>query len=97
MSQKKLYVGNLPYQTKEEDLRELFSAHGAVEEIRVITDRETGRSKGFGFVTFAAASEAEAAVSALNGHNIGGRDLRVNIAHDKASGGGRNERSAFAR
>jgi len=84
----KLYVGNLPYQTSEEDLRTLFSQYGNVESVAVITDRETGRSKGFGFVEFGDDTEARNAISALSGQEFGGRALTVNEARPKTGGGG---------
>ena len=84
----KLYVGNLPYQTSEEDLRNLFSQYGNVESVAVITDRETGRSKGFGFVEFGDDTEARNAISALSGQEFGGRALTVNEARPKTGGGG---------
>lgn len=85
---KKLYVGNLPFSATEEELRELFAKHGAVESVNVITDRETGRARGFAFVEFEEQSGAEAAMQALNGADMGGRSIRVNEAHDKRGGGG---------
>ena len=86
----KLYVGNLPYSTSEEDLRNLFSQYGNVESVAVITDRETGRSKGFGFVEFGDDNEARNAISALSGQEFGGRALTVNEARPKTgTGGGR--------
>ena len=84
----KLYVGNLPYTTSEEDLRNLFSQYGNVESVAVITDRETGRSKGFGFVEFADDNEAKSAISALSGQEFSGRALTVNEARPKTGGGG---------
>ena len=84
----KLYVGNLPFSTTEADLKELFEKHGAVSSVKIITDRETGRSRGFGFVEFEDASSAGAAQQALAGKDMGGRDLRVNEAHDRRDGGG---------
>ena len=84
---KRLYVGNIPFSTTEEDLRDLFSKHGTVESVNVITDRETGRSRGFAFVEMDP-SAAEAAVQALNGTDMGGRSLRVNEAHERRPGGG---------
>ena len=74
---KRLYVGNLPFSTREEELRELFAAHGSVGSVRIVTDRETGRSRGFAFVELDDAG-AEAAVRALDGHALRGRPLRVN-------------------
>jgi RNA recognition motif-containing protein len=84
----KLYVGNLPYNTTEEDLRNLFSQYGSVDSVAVITDRETGRSKGFGFVEFGNDSEARTAIQALSGQEYGGRALSVNEARPKTAGGG---------
>lgn len=85
---KKLYVGNIPFSTTEEDLREMFGRHGAVLSARVITDRETGRSRGFAFVEMEDASSADEAIRALDGSDMGGRSLRVNEAQDKRGGGG---------
>jgi len=86
---KKLFVGNLPYTTTEDALRELFGADGRnVSRVTIVTDRDTGRSRGFAFVEMATDEEAQAAVSALNGTDFDGRTLRVDIAHDKPAGGG---------
>lgn len=88
---KNLYVGNLPHSTTETELRNLFEAHGAVEKISLVTDRDTGRSRGFGFVEMTDASEANKAISALNGTDLGGRMLTINEAKPKAErphGGG---------
>lgn len=76
----KLYVGNLSFETTENDLSDLFSQHGKVTEVAILSDRETGRSRGFGFVTFTDAAGANAAIAALNGKEIGGRALTVNEA-----------------
>jgi len=76
----KLYVGGLPYSTTEDQLEELFSAHGAVESARVVRDKLSGRSRGFGFVEMSSPSEAEAAIEALDGSQYGGRSLIVNEA-----------------
>ena len=88
----KLYVGNLPYNTTEDDLRTLFSQYGNVDSVAVITDRDTGRSKGFGFVEFADDNEAKNAISALSGQQYGGRALTVNEARrpreERGGGGG---------
>jgi RNA recognition motif-containing protein len=92
---KNLYVGNLPHSTTEAELRNLFEAHGAVEKITLVTDRDTGRSRGFGFVEMANASEADKAIATLNGTDLGGRTLTINEAKPKAErprgggGGGR--------
>lgn len=88
---KKLYVGNLSYDVDSSGLQELFSAHGTVESAEVIADRETGRSKGFGFVEMGSEAEAQAAIAALNGQQYVGRALTVNEAKPKenrAGGGG---------
>ena len=84
---KKLYVGNIPFDTTEDDLRSLFEQHGSVESINVITDRETGRPRGFAFVEMDA-SAADAAMQALDGRDMGGRSLRVNEANERRGGGG---------
>lgn len=88
MSSMNLYVGNLAYQTSESDLRELFAAHGEVESARIITDRDTGRSKGFGFVEFASRSEGEQAIAELNGKEVEGRQIKVNEAKPRNDRGG---------
>ena len=85
---KKLYVGNLSYGVTDSQLEQLFSAHGAVQSAQVIMDRDTGRSKGFGFVEMSNSAEAEAAISALNGVEKDGRAMTVNEARPKAEGGG---------
>jgi|SRR5690349_5186826 RNA recognition motif-containing protein len=84
----KLYVGNLSYSANEDELRELFSQYGTVESVAVITDRDTGRSKGFGFVEFNNDQEAQAAISGLNGKEMSGRSLTVSQARPKSEGGG---------
>src|SRR6201987_1323770 len=81
---KNLYVGNLPHSTTEAELRNLFEAYGAVEKITLVTDRDTGRSRGFGFVEMSVASEADQAIAALNGTDLGGRTLTINEAKPKA-------------
>ena len=89
MSQAKIYVGNLPYNTTEDELRDYFSQYGTIEDIKLIIDFNTGRSKGFGFITQSSGKECENAVAA-NGVEMSGRKLRVNIARDdnRRSGGG---------
>ena len=85
---KKLYVGNLPFTATEEEVRELFEKHGTVTSVNLITDRETGRPRGFGFVEM---DDPSAAMNALNGYEFGGRALRVNEAEerrDRNRGGG---------
>lgn len=90
---KNLYVGNLPHSTTEAELRNLFQAHGEVEKVSMVTDRETGRSRGFAFVEMTNAGEAEKAIAALNGTELGGRALKINEAKPKSDrpggGGGR--------
>ncbi|MEL6396908.1 MAG: RNA-binding protein [Planctomycetota bacterium] len=86
--QMRLYVGNLPFQTTDDELRELFSEHGDVATASVVTDRETGRSRGFGFVEMSSSSEGEAAINALNGSPFAGRDLTVNEARPREQRGG---------
>jgi len=88
---KNLYVGNLPHSTTEDELRNLFQAHGAIEKVSMVTDRETGRSRGFAFVEMTNAGEAEKAIAALNGTELGGRALTINEAKpktDRPRGGG---------
>jgi RNA recognition motif-containing protein len=88
---KKLYVGNLPYSMSDSDLQNLFEQHGTVQSAQVIMDRDTGRSKGFGFVEMDSDDQAQAAISALNGQEINGRPLTVNEARpreDRGGGGG---------
>ena len=84
---KKLYVGNLGYGVTDSDLSKMFEAHGTVESAQVIMDRDTGRSKGFGFVEMKTDQEAQAAIAALNGQDAGGRPLTVNEARPKTEGG----------
>ena len=86
---KKLYVGNLPFSSTEDDLKELFGRFGQVDSVAVITDRETGRPRGFAFVEMAEASAADEAVRSLDGSDLGGRSIRVNEAHERRGGGGR--------
>ncbi len=85
---KKLYVGNLPFSSTPEDLETLFGRHGTVASVNVITDRETGRPRGFAFVEMESESDADDAIRALDGSNLGGRDIRVNEAQDRRGGGG---------
>ncbi len=84
----RVYVGNLPYNVSDDDLAQMFAAHGAVQSAQVIVDRETGRSKGFGFVEMGSDEEAQAAISALNGMEMKGRALTVNEARPREGGGG---------
>jgi len=85
---KKLYVGNLAYGVNDGDLQQMFGAHGTVQSAQVIMDRDTGRSKGFGFVEMGSDQEAQAAITALNGKEVEGRALTVNEARPKPEGGG---------
>lgn len=78
-----IYVGNLPYNTTEDDLHSLFSAYGDVSSAKIIIDRDTGRSKGFGFVEMSDGSQGQAAIEALEGTDMGGRNLRVNEARPR--------------
>jgi RNA recognition motif-containing protein len=86
---KKLYVGNLTYETTASTLEQLFAEFGTVQSAQVISDRDTGRSKGFGFVEMGSDQEAQAAIAGLNGKEVGGRSLTVNEAKPKEGGGGR--------
>ncbi len=96
MNSNKLYVGGLPYATTENELEDLFAEHGTVESVRVITDRMTGRSKGFGFVEMGSQAEAEAAIEKLNNFELEGRTLVVNEAKPREKrgsfGGGGGQR-----
>ena len=85
---KKLYVGNLPFSSTEEDLRSVFERHGSVDSVNVITDRETGRPRGFAFVEMSEESTASEAIRALDGTDLGGRNIKVNEAQDRQRGGG---------
>ena len=80
---KNLYVGNLPHSTTEAELRNLFEPHGAVEKITLVTDRDTGRSRGFGFVEMGSDAEAQAAINGMNGQPLGGRSVVVNEARHR--------------
>jgi len=94
----KLYVGNLAFQTSSEDLQELFSQAGTVESASVVEDRETGRSRGFGFVEMASKEEGEAAIAQFNGKEVNGRNLNVNEARpreDRGSRGGGGGRGGY--
>ena len=84
----RIYVGNINFKTTEDDLRELFSPHGEVEEVAVVTDRDTGRSRGFAFVTMANDDEAKTAIEAVNGTEVSGRTMNVNEARPRTGGGG---------
>ena len=98
----KLYVGSLPYSTSEQQLQEMFAPYGSVQSAKVITDRYTGQSRGFGFVEMANGEEAQKAIAALNGSNVGGRTLVVNEARPQekrpfggGGGGGGGDRDRW--
>jgi len=88
MSQSKLYVGNMSFDTTETDLRDKFSEFGEVQSVHVVTDRETGRPRGFAFVEMSSDSEAQAAIDAMNGQDFQGRSLNVNVAKPREPRGG---------
>jgi RNA recognition motif-containing protein len=88
---KNIFVGNLSFNTNEDELRQLFEPHGQVDRVSIMTDRDTGRSRGFGFVEMASNEDGEKAIAALNGSQVGGRTINVNEARPKterSSGGG---------
>lgn len=95
----KLYVGGLPYAATESELTTLFATHGTVESARIIADKFTGQSKGFGFIEMSTAAEAQAAITALNGSEMGGRSLTVNEARpmEPRSGGGGRSGGSYTR
>ena len=94
MSNNKLFVGNLSFNTTENDLQDTFAAHGTVVEANLMMDRATGRPRGFGFITMSTPEEAQAAINALNGKDIDGRALTVNVAkpREERGGGGGGDR-----
>jgi cold-inducible RNA-binding protein len=85
---KNIFVGNLSFNTNEDELRQLFEAYGQVDRVSIMTDRDTGRSRGFGFVEMASNEDGEKAIAALNGSQVGGRTINVNEARPKAERGG---------
>ena len=85
---KRLYIGNIPFSATEEELRELFARHGTVTGVDLITDRETGRPRGFAFVEMEDSAAADAAIEAVDGSDLGGRNIRVNEAQERRGGGG---------
>ena len=91
---KNIFVGNLDFNTSEDDLRQLFQTYGQVDRVSIMTDRDTGRSRGFGFVEMSSSEEGEKAIASINGTQLGGRTLNVNEARPKAerSGGGGRDR-----
>ncbi|MAE62859.1 MAG: RNA-binding protein [Phycisphaeraceae bacterium] len=84
----RIYVGNLSFQTTEDNLRTAFEAHGEVQEVAIVMDRDTGRSRGFGFVTMPDSGEANAAIEAINGSEVDGRTVNASEARPRPSGGG---------
>ena len=85
---KNIFVGNLSFNTNEDELRQIFESYGQVDRVSILTDRDTGRSRGFGFVEMASDEDGEKAITALNGSQIGGRTINVNEARPKAERGG---------
>ena len=85
---KNIFVGNLSFNTNEDELRQIFEGYGQVERVSILTDRETGRSRGFGFVEMVSDEDGEKAITALNGSQVGGRTINVNEARPKAERGG---------
>ena len=94
---KKLFVGNLSFDTTSAALEALFGEFGTCESVAIITDRETGRSRGFGFVEMSSPAEAEAAMAELNGREVDGRALNVNEARERSGGDGRRRQGSFGR
>jgi len=96
---KNIFVGNLDFNTTEDELRQLFAAYGQVDRVSIMTDRETGRSRGFAFVEMSSSEEGEKAIAALNGTQLGGRKLNVNEARPRGErgGGGGRERGGGGR
>ena len=92
-----IYVGNLSFKTTEEQVRELFAAYGQVDRVSLITDRQTGRPRGFGFVEMADSGSAQAAIAAINGQEVDGRTLTVNEAQPKPDRAGRGSGSGYGR
>jgi RNA recognition motif-containing protein len=98
MSNNKLFVGNLSFDTTENTLQDTFAAHGTVLEANLMMDRATGRPRGFGFITMSTSEEAQAAIEALNGKSVGGRALTVNVAkprEERTGGGGGGGRGGY--
>ena len=99
MSNNKLFVGNLSFDTTENNLQDTFAAHGTVSEVNLMMDRDSGRPRGFGFITMSTPEEAQAAIDALNGKSIDGRALTVNVAkprEERTGGGGGGGRREFS-
>ena len=96
MNDNKLFVGNLSFNTTENDLQDMFAAHGTVTEANLMMDRATGRPRGFGFVTMSTSEEAQTAMQALNGKSVDGRGLTVNVARPREERSGGGERRQFS-
>ena len=94
---KNIFVGNLSFNTNEDELRQLFESYGQVDRVSIMTDRDTGRSRGFGFVEMASNEDGEKAITALNGSQVGGRTINVNEARPKAERGGGGGGGGFGR
>jgi cold-inducible RNA-binding protein len=94
---KNIFVGNLNFRTTEDEIRTLFAAYGNVERVSLITDRDTGQPRGFGFVEMSNDAEAERAINELNGREVGGRAINVNEARPKEGGGGQRRGGGFRR
>ena len=94
---KKLFVGNIPHSTSEAELRALFEPHGKVDQVSVVTDRDTGRSRGFAFVEMTDSADSEKAIAALNGKELGGRALNINEARPKTERSGSGPRGGGGR
>ncbi len=96
MSQNKLYVGNMSFNSTEDDIRDAFAAYGTVTSVNIVMDRDTGRPRGFAFVEMGSDGEAQAAMQGLDGQDLGGRSLKVNVAKPReprgGGGGGRRDR-----
>ena len=93
---KNIFVGNLSFQTTEQDIRSLFEAHGTVDRVNVVTDRDSGQAKGFGFVEMTNDAEGDKAILSLNGREVGGRALTVNEARPKSEGAGGGRGRGYA-
>lgn len=94
---KNIFVGNLSFGTTEQQIRSLFEAHGTVDRVNIVTDRDTGQARGFAFVEMANTNEADKAISAINGADVDGRTLNVNEARPKTSGGDRGNSGGYGR
>jgi cold-inducible RNA-binding protein len=94
---KNIFVGNVSFQTSEQQIRSLFETHGTVDRVNVVTDRDTGQARGFAFVEMGNSSEADQAIAALNGTDVDGRTLNVNEARPKTSGGRGNGGGGYGR